>query len=178
MHSRWLHSSALTLHLLISWQWNTLAATATRHDRHLSLNRILLYPPQDAPLSSKVAMFNQRANNHQATQLLNPFSTDSDGRKSPRPQFSKSEYGKPLAGSLTEARGQKANIHVFREMCELCEIINGSGVPIDEDEPRGPKFIFFGELFNVSASYNCTHRLVLMIHLFYFPRSTFTFPIK
>lgn len=95
-------------------------------------------------------MFNQRANTHQATQLLNPFS-EVDGRKSPRPQLSKSDsgYGRPIAGSLTEQRGQKANIHVFREMCELCEIINGSGAPQAEEDPRGPKWIFFGELFNV-----------------------------
>lgn len=96
-------------------------------------------------------MFNQRANNHQANQLLNPFSAEVvDGRSSPRPQFSKSEYGRPIAGSLTEQRGQKANIHVFREMCELCCIINDSGAPVDEDNINGPKFIFFGELFNVS----------------------------
>lgn len=98
-------------------------------------------------------MFNQRANVHQNNQLLNPFSdSSSDGRKSPRPQLNKSDsgYGRPIAGSLTEQRGQKANIHVFREMCELCEVINGSGGPINEEDPRGPKFIFFGELFNVS----------------------------
>lgn len=94
-------------------------------------------------------MFNQRADTHQASQLLNPF-TDASGRKSPRLQLSKSEYGRPIAGSLTEQRGQKANIHVFREMCELCEIINGSGAPQDEEDPKGPKWIFFGELFNVS----------------------------
>lgn len=96
-------------------------------------------------------MFNQRANSHQANQLLNPFSTEMDGRTSPRPQFSKSEYGRPIAGSLTEQRGQKANIHVFREMCELCCVINDSGAPVDEEDPKGAKFIFFGELFNVSG---------------------------
>lgn len=94
-------------------------------------------------------MFNQQANSHQAKQLLNPFTTKLDGRVSPRPQ--NSDYGKPIAGSLTEQRGQKASIHVFREMCELCTVINDSGAPIDEEDPHGPKFIFFGELFNVSA---------------------------
>lgn len=95
-------------------------------------------------------MFNQQANSHQSKQLLNPFSNSQDGRQSPRPQFSKSEYGRPIAGSLTEARGQKANLHVYKEMRELCEVINQSGAPQDEEHPRGPKFIFFGELFNVS----------------------------
>lgn len=93
-------------------------------------------------------MFNQKADNHKANQLLNPF-TEVDGRRSPR-QFSKSEYGRPVAGSLTEMRGQKANIHVFKEMKELCELINSEGAPVDPEEPRGVKFIFFGEIFNVS----------------------------
>lgn len=108
-------------------------------------------------------MFNQRANTHQANQLLNPFSNDVDGRKSPR--FSKEEYGRPVAGSLTEQRGLKANIHVFREMCELCEIINGSGAPQAEEDPRGPKWIFFGELFNVSWSLLRVVQLLITINL-------------
>lgn len=59
-----------------------------------------------------------------------------------------------MAGSLTEQRGQKANIHVFREMRELCEIINQNGAPQSEEEPLGPKFIFFGELFNVRSIFS------------------------
>ena len=54
-----------------------------------------------------------------------------------------------MAGSLTEARGQKANIHVFREMQELCEVINTSGESVSKEEPE-LKVILFGELFNVS----------------------------
>ncbi|XP_059621880.1 actin-binding Rho-activating protein [Phlebotomus argentipes] len=101
----------------------------------------------ESPLSSKVAMFNNVAKKHYDSQLLNPFS-DVDGRRSPRPQFSKDEYGKPVAGSLTEFRGQKANLHVYREMMELCDVINNSGAPISE-ENEGLKYIFFGELFNI-----------------------------
>lgn len=48
---------------------------------------------QDSPLSSKVAMFNKTANEHKNGQLLNPFATPQD-RSSPRPKFSKEEYGK------------------------------------------------------------------------------------
>lgn len=55
---------------------------------------------------------------------------------------------RPIAGSLTEARGQKANIHVFREMLELCEIINSEGYSHCEETPK-LKVILFGELFNV-----------------------------
>lgn len=101
----------------------------------------------DSPLSSKVAMFNNHANQHIEKQSLNPFSGES-GRRSPRPQFSKEEYGKPKEGSLTEARGQRANLHVYKEMLDLCEVINESGMPRAPDEPD-MKFIFFGELFNI-----------------------------
>lgn len=55
---------------------------------------------------------------------------------------------RPVAGSLTEARGQKANIHVIREMLQLCEIIDTGGEEYCEDTP-GLKVMFFGELFDV-----------------------------
>lgn len=48
---------------------------------------------QDSPLSSKVAMFNKSVNEHQNAQLLNPFAQNGRGA-SPRPKFSKEEYGK------------------------------------------------------------------------------------
>ncbi|EDV34236.1 uncharacterized protein Dana_GF21072, isoform A [Drosophila ananassae] len=100
----------------------------------------------DSPLSSKVAMFNNQATQHKQSQLLNPFSQD--GRaSSPKPTFSKDQYGKPLAGSLTEMRGQKANIHVMKEMLELCQIINSEGYDV-KDEPT-MRVIPFGELFNI-----------------------------
>lgn len=112
---------------------------------------------------------------------MNPFVNN---RTSPRPKFSKEEYGKwvsshltkrqtpsfrmstqidlfvycfssenisvhrPIAGSLTEARGQRANIHVFKEMLELCEIINSEGFSHCKETPK-LKVILFGELFNV-----------------------------
>lgn len=58
-------------------------------------------------------------------------------------------FCRPIAGSLTEARGQKANMHVFKEMYELVQVIYNDGFPIEDDKPelRG---ILFGELFNVS----------------------------
>ncbi|CAD7087460.1 unnamed protein product [Hermetia illucens] len=100
----------------------------------------------DAPLSSKVAMFNNRVNQHKQSQFLNPFSQE-DGRKSPRPSIAKDEYGKPIAGSLTEMRGHKANMHVWKEIYDLCKIIDDEGTP----NPENPelKAILFGEIFNI-----------------------------
>lgn len=54
---------------------------------------------------------------------------------------------RPVAGSLTEQRGQKANMKVLKEMLELCQLINSEGHQTDEP---GLKGITFGELFNVS----------------------------
>ncbi|XP_060661834.1 angiomotin isoform X2 [Drosophila nasuta] len=91
-------------------------------------------------------MFNNQATQHKQSQLLNPFSHD--GRAtSPKPTFSKDQYGKPLAGSLTEMRGQKANMHVMKEMLELCQIIDSEGYQV-KDEPS-MRVIPFGELFNI-----------------------------
>lgn len=56
---------------------------------------------------------------------------------------------RPIAGSLTEARGQKANIHVFKEMLELCQVIKSEGYVHDKEHPK-LKVILFGELFNVT----------------------------
>lgn len=47
-------------------------------------------------------------------------------------------------------RGQKANIHVLKEMLELCQIIDSEGYSV-KDEPS-MRVIPFGELFNVSVS--------------------------
>lgn len=58
---------------------------------------------------------------------------------------------RPIAGSLTAARGQKANIHVCREMLELCQIINSEGFQHSKETPE-LKVILFGELFNVSET--------------------------
>lgn len=65
---------------------------------------------------------------------------------------------RPIAGSLTEARGQKANIHVFREMLELCQIINSEGYSHDKEHPK-LKVILFGELFNVRLETNRNNML-------------------
>ncbi|XP_055308911.1 actin-binding Rho-activating protein-like [Sitodiplosis mosellana] len=76
-----------------------------------------------------------------------------NAQSSPRPDPSREEYGRPVAGSLTEARGQKANIHIIREMLQLCEIIDTGGYVHCEETPE-LKVMFFGELFDIYASIN------------------------
>lgn len=95
-------------------------------------------------LGDKVAMFNQHASKHMDSQGKNPFTS---GLNLEKPKFSKEEYGKPAAGSLSDVRGRKATIHVLKEILELCEIIHQNGTPCkDQPEVTG---ITFGDLFNI-----------------------------
>lgn len=95
-------------------------------------------------LSAKVAMFDQYANKHKDRQSKNPFTSGLDIGK---PKFSKEEYGRPEAGSLTDIRGRKATAHVLKEVMELCEVIHQEGTPC-RDQPEIIA-ITFGDLFNI-----------------------------
>uniref|UniRef100_A0A182IQA8 Uncharacterized protein n=2 Tax=Anopheles atroparvus TaxID=41427 RepID=A0A182IQA8_ANOAO len=114
---------------------------------------IRLSETPDSPLSSKVALFNQTAQSHRESQLTNPFSDAQATRGMARLQISKEEYGKPKAGSLTEYRGKKANIQVYQEMLELCQVIDVDGQPVSKKNPD-MKMIYFGELFNIYTHIN------------------------
>nr|XP_012149644.1 PREDICTED: actin-binding Rho-activating protein-like isoform X2 [Megachile rotundata] len=101
-------------------------------------------PIDQESLSDKVAMFNQYANQHKEKQSKNPFTS---GVNLEKRTFSKDEYGKPVAGSLTAIRGRKATAHILREVLELCEIIHQEGTPC-RDQPEIIA-ITFGDLFNI-----------------------------
>jgi len=107
----------------------------------------------DSPLKSKVAIFNQKVDEHKSNQLDNPFSGSHESRsRSPKQLLKPEEYGKPKPGSLTEFRGMKANIQVYQEMIELCLIIHQEGKPV-EGEPD-LREISFGELFQIYVHSN------------------------
>ncbi|KAM0735415.1 Actin-binding Rho-activating protein [Formica fusca] len=95
-------------------------------------------------LGAKVAMFNQYANKHKDKQSKNPFTS---GINIEKPKFSKEEYGRPEAGSLSDLRGRKANAHILKEILELCEIISHEGTPC-RDHPDVIA-ITFGDIFNI-----------------------------
>lgn len=95
-------------------------------------------------LGDKVAMFNQHASKHMDGQSKNPFTS---GLNLDKPKFSKEEYGKPAAGSLSDIRGRKATAHVLKEILELCDIIHQNGTPC-KDQPEITA-IRFGDLFNI-----------------------------
>ncbi|XP_034254800.1 actin-binding Rho-activating protein-like isoform X1 [Thrips palmi] len=82
-----------------------------------------------ASLAEKVSLFNQQADRHIKKQELNPFSAASSrsGSRSPRPTFSKDQYGKPPPGSESEYRAIKGRISMNKDILELCEILNQEG---------------------------------------------------
>ena len=55
------------------------------------------------------------------------------------------DYGKPQAGTKTEARGRRAQTHVHKEILELCEVIYMNG----SEEEDGMVVMSFGDLFRI-----------------------------
>ncbi|XP_076618360.1 actin-binding Rho-activating protein isoform X1 [Colletes latitarsis] len=104
---------------------------------------------EEESLSDKVAMFNQYANTHKDKQNKNPFTS---GLNLEKRTFSKEEYGRPVAGSLTDIRGRKATAHILKEVVELCEVIYHEGTPC-RDQPEITA-ITFGDLFNIYTHIN------------------------
>ncbi|XP_011499633.1 PREDICTED: actin-binding Rho-activating protein-like [Ceratosolen solmsi marchali] len=100
-------------------------------------------------LGDRVAMFDQQANKHMTSQSKNPFSS---GLNLPKPTFSKEEYGRPAAGSLSDIRGRKASAHILKEVLELCDVIYQNGTPC-RDQPE-ILAISFGDLFNIYVHIN------------------------
>ena len=64
-----------------------------------------------------------------------------------QPSLSKTDpnYGTPVAGSKTEARGKQAHQRISREIVELCAVIEDNGIRIDENKSS----ITFGRLFEI-----------------------------
>lgn len=61
-----------------------------------------------------------------------------------RPKKHDKEYGRPVAGSKTEARGKHAGMHISGEVVHLCEVIEKIG----QQQPDGTVTVTFGRLFN------------------------------
>ncbi|CAJ0599430.1 unnamed protein product [Cylicocyclus nassatus] len=67
----------------------------------------------------------------------------------PRHDKNDPNYGRPLPGSLSEAKGIKASLDICREVLFLMEIINENA---EGEEPH--KWIKFGKLFHVYSLYS------------------------
>ncbi|XP_063706543.1 actin-binding Rho-activating protein-like [Culicoides brevitarsis] len=89
----------------------------------------------------------QKIDVSRCTKFLGPQTTEYSTETLKR----RNEYGKPKSGSLTEMRGQKASIHVFQDMLQLCEIIDIEGQIYNG---ANHKMILFGDLFHLYATVN------------------------
>ena len=61
-------------------------------------------------------------------------------------------YGVPVAGSKTEARGKQAHQRISKEIIELCAVIEDNGMRIDdveEEKDHQKTNITFGRLFQI-----------------------------
>ena len=55
------------------------------------------------------------------------------------------DYGTPISGSKTEARGKKAHQKISGEIVELCAIIEDQGQKLNSEQST----ILFGRLFDI-----------------------------
>ncbi|XP_064621925.1 actin-binding Rho-activating protein-like [Lineus longissimus] len=83
-------------------------------------------------VTSKIGLWQQKADEHLEKQMINPFS-GLEGA-SHRAKLSKydANYGLPVAGSLTERRGKQAGAQISCEIVELCQIIATIGQRVEE----------------------------------------------
>lgn len=96
-----------------------------------------------------MALFNTYTQKHHDKQAINPFSQQNVHGMDKR-RFSNSEYGRPEKGTKTEYRGLVASLQVYKELLELCDIIDEFG----QFGKDSRKFIEFGELFDVNSYFD------------------------
>ncbi|KAM9386724.1 actin-binding Rho-activating protein [Phaethornis superciliosus] len=85
------------------------------------------------------------ADQHIATQKLNPFSEEFDHELAMSTRLHKGDegYGRPKEGTKTAERAKRAEAHIHREIRDLCLIIESMAKP----RPDGKIQVTFGELF-------------------------------
>ncbi|KAF7495567.1 Actin-binding Rho-activating protein [Sarcoptes scabiei] len=105
-------------------------------------------------LNSRITMFQEQAEKHKEKQKLNPFSGTFDAVAAAKQKLSKEDpnYGKPVEGSKTEARGKQAAQLIANEIKLLTEIITKHGKMNDDDGMITIKFKELFELYKVISS--------------------------
>ncbi|XP_055328857.1 actin-binding Rho-activating protein-like [Paramacrobiotus metropolitanus] len=96
----------------------------------------------------RAAIFQKMAKDHAERQLDNPFSDHHPDGKVRMKKIDKNDpnYGKPLEGSSTARRGQEADVHIKKEIQQLCEIIYDIALH-DPNVPGPDCWVKFGPLF-------------------------------
>ena len=78
--------------------------------------------------------------------IQRPKVTSSGGSSASSKSTTDPNYGVPVAGSKTEARGKQAHQRISKEIIELCAVIEDNGMRIDEKNQTN---ITFGRLFQI-----------------------------
>lgn len=94
-------------------------------------------------VTSKVEIWQKRADDHRDKQLINPFSNWEGASHRQKLSKDDKDYGHPIAGSKTDIRGKEAGELISREVIELCNVIADLG----KRQENGTFTITFGELF-------------------------------
>ena len=97
-------------------------------------------------VSKKVNIWEQKVADHRQKQLINPFSEWEGASHRAKLSVNDESYGKPVEGSRTEWRGQKANQLVGSEIITLLKTIKLQGAI---DSEKGLHSISFGNLFEL-----------------------------
>ncbi|BFF97670.1 actin-binding Rho-activating protein [Drosophila madeirensis] len=103
---------------------------------------------EDTSVSSRITLFNKRAEEHQNWMVINPFAHYTV-REMPKRLIRQEDYGHAPAGSRSEQRSQQAHVQALQEVLQLCKVIHELGQP----KPKtGQMVLSFGELFEHYSS--------------------------
>ncbi|XP_054241510.1 actin-binding Rho-activating protein [Indicator indicator] len=100
---------------------------------------------RSSAVSSLKDRWQEWAEQHIATQKLNPFSEEFDHELAMATRLHKGDegYGRPKEGTKTAERARRAEAHIHREIRDMCFIIESMARP----RPDGKIQVTFGELF-------------------------------
>ncbi|XP_074842862.1 actin-binding Rho-activating protein [Carettochelys insculpta] len=99
-----------------------------------------------SPVNALKGRWQEWADRHMITQKLNPFSEEFDHQLAQSTRLHKGDagYGHPKEGTKTAERAKRAEIHIQREIGEMCFIIATMAQPRRDGKIQ----ITFGELFD------------------------------
>uniref|UniRef100_A0A8D2LS73 Actin-binding Rho-activating protein n=1 Tax=Varanus komodoensis TaxID=61221 RepID=A0A8D2LS73_VARKO len=103
-------------------------------------------PKKYSPVCNLRGRWEEWANEHITMQKLNPFSEEFDYEMAMATRLHKGDegYGRPKEGTKTAERAKRAEVHIYREMKDMCFIIR----TMAKHRPDGKIQVTFGELFD------------------------------
>ena len=101
---------------------------------------------QSKHVGCRVSIWEQKLKEHREKQLINPFSEWEGASHRAKMTLDDKNYGKPMEGSKTEERGQKAHQLVSTEIITLLKTIRNYG---SKNPANSLHCIKFGSLFEM-----------------------------